>query len=202
MKKLLPAFPSFTAVTAAAALAAYGLLVCTPVCAQTAPARLDAAKSEILFVSKQMGVPVEGRFRKFDAQISFDPKKPEAGKVGFAIELGSATLGVPETDVELVKPTWFNVAKFPQASFQSAAIKAVGAGRYEVSGKLSIKGSSRDVVVPVQLAQAGGVSTATGSFTIKRLDFKIGEGDWADTSMVANDVQVKFKLSLGGVPAL
>jgi polyisoprenoid-binding protein YceI len=58
------------------------------------------------------------------------------------------------------------------------------------------------VVVPVQLAQAGGVSTATGSFTLKRLDFKIGDGEWADTSMVANDVQVKFKLSLGGVPAL
>jgi polyisoprenoid-binding protein YceI len=202
MKKFLNLLPSSTALTAAVAFAAYGLLASAPVCAQTAPAKLDATKSEIVFVSKQMGVPVDGRFRKFDAQIAFDPKKPEAGKVGFTIDIGSATVGVPETDVELPKPAWFGAAKFPQATFQSTGIKATGAGRFDVTGKLSIKGSSHDVVVPVQLIQAGGISTATGSFTLKRLDFKIGDGEWADTSMVANDVQVKFKLSLGGVPAL
>ena len=53
----------------------------------------------------------------------------------------------------------------------------------------------------MQLAQAGGLSTVTGGLAIKRLDFKVGEGDWADTSFVANDVQVKFKLVLQGVPA-
>ena len=187
--------------TAALAAASFAALVVAPTPA-LAQQKLDAAKSEMLFVSKQMGVPVEGRFRKFDAQIAFDPKKPEAGKVAFTIDMGSATFGSPEVDVELPKATWFNVPKFPQATFQSSAIKAVGAGRFEVAGKLSIKGSSRDVVVPVELTQAGGRTTATGAFAIKRLEFKIGEGDWADTSMVANDVQVKFKLNLSGVPAL
>lgn len=187
--------------TAALAAASFAALVVAPTPA-LAQQKLDAAKSEMLFVSKQMGVPVEGRFRKFDAQIAFDPKKPEAGKVAFTIDMGSATFGSPEVDVELPKATWFNVPKFPQATFQSSAIKAVGAGRFEVAGKLTIKGSSRDVVVPVALTQAGGGTTATGAFAIKRLEFKIGEGDWADTSMVANDVQVKFKLNLSGVPAL
>lgn len=187
--------------TAALAAASFAALVVAPTPA-LAQQKLDAARSEMLFVSKQMGVPVEGRFRKFDAQIAFDPKKPEAGKVAFTIDMGSATFGSPEVDVELPKATWFNVSKFPQATFQSSAIKAVGAGKFEVAGKLSIKGSSRDVVVPVALTQAGGSTTATGAFAIKRLEFKIGEGDWADTSMVANDVQVKFKLNLSGVPAL
>ena len=185
--------------TAALAATAFLVLVSQPALAQQ---KLDAAKSEMGFVSKQMGVPVEGKFRKFDAQVAFDPKKPEAGKVSFTIDTGSASFGSPETDAEVVKPTWLGVAKFPQATFQSSAIKAVGAGRFEVAGKLSIKGSSRDVVVPVALTQAGGSTTATGAFAIKRLEFKIGEGDWADTSMVANDVQVKFKLNLSGVPAL
>jgi polyisoprenoid-binding protein YceI len=54
----------------------------------------------------------------------------------------------------------------------------------------------------VQLSQAGASSTASGAFTIKRLEFKVGEGEWADTSMLANDVQVRFKLVLTGVPAL
>ena len=187
--------------TAALAAASFAALVVAPTPA-LAQQKLDAARSEMLFVSKQMGVPVEGRFRKFDAQIAFDPKKPEAGKVAFTIDMGSATFGSPEVDVELPKATWFNVPKFPQATFQSSAIKAVGAGRFEVAGKLSIKGSSRDVVVPVALTQAGGSTTATGAFAIKRLEFKIGGGDWADTSMVANDVQVKFKLNLSGVPTL
>jgi polyisoprenoid-binding protein YceI len=178
------------------------LLACTAMTSALAQQKVDPARSEISFVSKQMGVPVEGRFRKFDAQIAFDPKKPEAGKVAFTIDLGSTTLGNPETDAELPKAAWFNVPKFPQASFQSTSIKGLGSGRFEVAGKLSIKGSSRDVVVPVALAAAGGVTSATGSFAIKRLDFKIGEGDWADTSMVANDVQVRFKLSLSGVAPL
>lgn len=164
--------------------------------------KLDAAKSEMAFISKQMGVPVEGRFRKFDAQIAFDPKKPEAGKVSFTIDMGSASFGSPEVDAELPKPVWFNVPKFPQATFQSSTIKAIGAGKFEVTGKLAIKGSTRDVVVPVTLTQAGGATTASGAFALKRLEFRIGEGEWADTSMVANDVQVKFRLLLSGVPAL
>lgn len=164
--------------------------------------KLVPAQSEIVFVSKQMGVPVEGRFKKFDAQISFNPAKPDTSKIAFTVDTGSATLGVPETDAELPKPTWFNVPKFPQATFQSSSVKGLGAGKFEVAGKLSIKGFSRDVVVPVTLTQNGVATTATGTFSLKRLAFKIGENEWSDTSMVADDVQVKFKLALTGVGKL
>ena len=160
------------------------------------------AQSEISFTTRQMGVPVDGKFRKFDAQLSFDPKKPEATKVSFTIDTASAGFGSAETDAEVPKAAWFNVAKFPQATFQSSAVKSTGPGKLEVAGKLSLKGNVHDVVVPVSLAQAAGITTATGAFTVKRLDFKIGEGEWADTSMVANDVQVKFKLSVTGVAPL
>ena len=161
--------------------------------------QLIPAQSEIAFVSKQMGVPVEGRFKKFDAQIAFNPAKPDASKIAFTVDIASATVGAPETDAELPKATWFNTAKFPQATFQSTTVKALGGGKFEVSGKLAIKGNSRDVVVPVALAQSGATTTVTGTFPLKRLAFKIGENEWADTSMVADDVQVKFKLALTGV---
>lgn len=182
-------------------LAAAGLLAAlSPLHAQAQ--QVQPAQSEIAFVSKQMGVPVEGKFKKWTAQITLDPKKAEAGKVAFTIDTGSASFGSPETDAEVPKAAWFNVAKFPTASFQSTAIKALGGGKFEVRGKLTVKGSSQDAVVPVAVTQAGANSTATGAFTIKRLDFKIGEGEWADTSMVANDVQVKFKLALTGLAPL
>lgn len=170
--------------------------------APAAAAQLNPAGSEIVFVTRQMGVPVEGRFGTFSARIALDPKKPETGSVAFSIETGSARFGSPDTDREVPKAEWLNVARFPQASFQSSAIKAAGPGRFEVSGKLTIKSAVRDVVVPVQLTQNGAASTATGSFTIKRLEFKVGEGDWADTSMVANEVQVRFKLALTGIAPL
>ena len=164
--------------------------------------KLLPAQSDISFSIKQMGVPVEGRFKKFDAQLALDPKKPEGGKVSIVIDTASAGFGVADADTELPRAPWFAVTKYPQATFQSTAIKGVGPGKLEVAGKLTVKGNSRDVTVPVALAQAGGVTTASGTFAIKRLDFKIGEGEWTDTSMVANDVQVKFKLAFSGVGPL
>ena len=164
--------------------------------------KLVPAQSEITFVSKQMGVPVDGRFKRFDAQIAFDPAKPEAAKVAFTVDISSISLGSPESEAELPKATWFNTAKFPQATFQSSSIKGLGGGKFEVSGKLGIKGNQRDVVVPMALTQVGTTTTAIGAFSIKRLAFKIGENEWADTSMVADDVQVKFKLALTGVGKL
>jgi polyisoprenoid-binding protein YceI len=183
------------------ATVAVALLASTtlPACAQQ---KLLPAQSEISFTSKQMGVPVDGKFKRFDAQLAFDPKKPETAKIAMNIDLGSVALGTAETEAELAKPDWFAVKQFPQASFQSTTVKPLGGGKYDVAGKLNIKGVSHDIVVPVTLAQAGATTNASGAFTIKRLDFKIGEGDWKDTSMVANDVQVKFKLALTGVPAM
>ncbi len=174
--------------------------------AAIAQQKLAPAQSEIAFTSKQMGVPVDGKFKKFDAQVAFDPKKPEAAKIAFTIDLASASLGAPETEAELVKPDWFSTKLFPQATFASSTAKATGPGKFDVAGKLTIKGASHDVIVPVVLTQAGAnaniTTTASGAFVIKRLDFRIGDGDWKDTSMVANDVQVKFKLVLTGVGAL
>lgn len=166
----------------------------------SAQQKLLPAQSEINFVAKQMGVPLDGKFSKFDAQVSFDAKKPEAGKIAFTIDLGSASVGDAETVKELKKPEWFSIVKFPNATFTSSAIKSVGPGKLEVTGNLLIKGSSKPVTVPVTLTPgAAGVTTAQGSFLLKRIDFKIGEGDWSDVSIVANDVTVKFKLALTGM---
>jgi polyisoprenoid-binding protein YceI len=180
---------------------ALALLAVLPAVAQPKPAQLNAAQSEIVFTTKQMGVPVEGRFGRFGATIQLDPKQPESGSVAFTIDTASARFGAPELDGEVGKTTWLASAKFPQASFQSTAIKAAGAGRFDVGGRLTIKGATQDLVVPVQLVQSGAKGTASGSFTIRRLAFKVGEGEWSDTSMLADEVAVRFKLVLDGLAA-
>jgi len=158
-------------------------------------ATLLADKSELSFTFKQMGVPVDGRFKKFDAQLDFDAKKPEAGKIAFTVDLGSVSLGDPSFDHELAAATWFDTKRNGKATFVSSGIKATGPGKYDVAGKLTIKGAVRDVVVPITLTNG----VAQGSVPIKRLDFKIGDGEWADTSVVANDVAVKFRLAFSGL---
>jgi polyisoprenoid-binding protein YceI len=184
-------------------LTALLLLAAQPALAQQ---KLVPAQSELGFTFKQMGVPVDGKFKKFDAQISFDAAKLDTSKVAFTVDMLSATLGDAAYDVELAKPNWFSTPKFPQATFASSSIKAMGGGKFEVAGKLSVKGVAQDVIVPITMTQAGAgaaaVTTAIGSFPMKRLTFKIGENEWADTSMVADPVQVKFKLALTGINKL
>jgi len=158
-------------------------------------ATLQADKSDLSFTFKQMGVPVDGKFKKFEAQLDFDAKKPEAGKIAFTVDLGSVSLGDASFDAEVAKAPWFDTKRNGKATFVSSGIKATGPNKYDVAGKLTIKGAVRDVVVPITLANG----VASGAVPIKRLDFKIGDGEWADTSVVANDVTVKFKLAFAGI---
>lgn len=189
---------TFTTTLRCAVLASAALLGSAAMAAQA----LVHAQSSIQFTAKQLGVPLNGHFKQFDAQVQFDTAKPETSKIRFTVDTGSATMGSKETDSNLVSADWFNVAKFPKATFDSTAVKALGGGKYQVDGTLTIKGNAQKVSVPVQLTQSGATTTATGSLSLKRLPFKIGDGDWADTSMVADDVTVQFKLALTGVGKL
>lgn len=161
-----------------------------------APKKVDAARSTIRFVSKQMNVPVEGKFKKFDATVAFDPAKPEATKAEFEVDLASIDLGSSEGETEAQRPLWFDTAKFPKAKFVAASVKSTGANKFEATGALTIKGITQNITTPFTLAEAGGVRTVEGQFTMKRLPFKIGEKQWADTETVADDVLVRFKFVL------
>lgn len=160
------------------------------------------AQSSIEFTAKQLGVPLKGHFKQFEAQLQFDAARPETSKIVFTVDTGSATMGSKETDSNLLSADWFNVGQFPKATFDSTAVKALGDGKYQIDGTLTIKGQSQPVSVPVTLTQSGDITTATGSLPLQRLSFKIGDGDWADTSMVANEVNVQFKLALTGIGKL
>jgi polyisoprenoid-binding protein YceI len=178
-----------------AALALMAAL-CQSALAQT----VDPASSELVFVTKQMGVPVEGHFQRWSAQVALDPKKPEQGQVVLRIQMDSVAFGAPEVTAEAQRPVWLDTAQYPQAVFQSTGIKPAGNDRYEMSGKLTLKGQSHDMVVPITLARNGGSGTASGNFTVKRNDFRIGEGEWTDPSLVALEVQVRFRIALSGLP--
>ncbi len=156
--------------------------------------KIDTAKSNVNIVFKQMNVPVEAKFRKFDAQIDFNHAQPESSKASVNIDIASFDLGDPEFNKEVMKKEWFDAAHFPRASFVSTTIKPIANDKLSVSGKLTIKGKTTDVSFPLAHHQQGGNDIFDGALPIKRLAFNIGEGEWKDTDMVADEVVIKFRV--------
>ena len=159
--------------------------------------RVDLAASHVRFTSRQMGVPVDGAFRKFDASLAFDPEAPSAARGQLRIDLSSIDTGVREVDEEVTGAQWFDVKRHPEARFDMRQIQAQGGGRFQINGILSLKGNSQPVVLNAVLKPGGKQAIMEGSFVIKRLDFGIGGGVWGDVKVVANEVSVQFHLVLG-----
>lgn len=154
--------------------------------------QVQPAKNRIDFVFKQMNVPVNGHFKKAKVDLAFDPAAPAKSTVRLDLDLASIDAGSADANSEVVGKPWFDVKAFPTATFVSSSVKPVGGDRYEMTGKLTIKGKTRDVTTPVTVKQNGNTATFDGAFTLKRLEFAIGDGTWSDTSIVADEVKVSF----------
>lgn len=180
--------PRPAALWVAAALAGAGFA------ANLMAAQVDAARSSVSAVARQIGVPVEGKFKRFDANVEFDPARLATSTAKVEIDVASFEIGDAETTKEVRGREWFDAARFPKAVFQSTSIRNGAAGKFDVAGKLTIKGKTMDVVVPATYRQEGGSQVFEGVLPIKRSAFNIGEGDWKDTSIVADEVQIKFRI--------
>ena len=155
-------------------------------------------QSAINFEFRQMGVAIKGGFQRFVAQMIFDPAKPEVARAQIDIDLASINAGSSEADEESAGRLWFNRSVYPTAKFVSSQIRALGNNRYEMRGTLTLKGRSRELIVPVAFSPGKTAAIFDGAFILKRLDFGIGEGKWADVDTVANEVQVSFRITVNG----
>jgi len=171
---------------------ALAALIALALPAAAALLKLDAAKSSVNITFKQIGVPVDAKFKKFNANIDYDSSKPDAAKANVEIDISSFDLGDPEYNKEVLKKEWFNASQFPKASFVSSAMKSNPNGKLDVSGTLTIKGKSQAVSFPLSVKKEGAGWVFDGSLPIKRLTFQIGEGEWKDTGTVADEVLIKF----------
>lgn len=178
--------------TAIALLSAFSLATAAHAVEYT---QVQPDKSQITFAYQQMGVAMQGTFKKFSGQLRFDPAAPAAAKSTIEVELASVDTGSSEGDTEVATKTWFDTKAFPRARFESGSVKALGGNKYEVAGKLTIKGKTVDVVVPATFAAQGKTGVFEGRLTIRRGDFSIGEGAWKAFDIVANDVVIQFRLT-------
>ncbi|MGZ8290596.1 MAG: YceI family protein [Telluria sp.] len=173
------------------------MLMAVALAAAAVPLKTDPAKSTISATFTQMNVPVDANFKKFTAQVDYDAARPALAKASVDIDTASLDLGDADMNREVAGEDWFNAAQFPKASFVSSAIKPAGAGKLTVTGKLTIKGRSANVTFPLSVKTEGGKQVFEGALPIKRLAFNIGDGEWKDTSMVADAVVIRFRVVAG-----
>lgn len=157
--------------------------------------QIQADQSAITFAYQQMGVAMDGKFSRFTAQLKFDPASPAAAQATIDVDLTSIDVGSAEGNEEVAGKPWFNTAAFPAARFMARHVKALGDHRYEVTGSLTIKGKTQDIVVPATFTAQGQTGVFAGGFTLRRADFAIGEGPWAAFDVVANEVQIQFQIT-------
>lgn len=162
-----------------------------PACAEL---KIDTAKSGITIVFKQMSVPVKAPFKKWDAHIDFDEARIQKTQARVNIDINSFDLGSTEYNREVLKKEWFHAAQFPKASFTTQSIQLRTPNTLEITGLLTIKGKTSSVQFPLTFKKDHGNVVFDGTLSIKRNAFNIGEGEWKDTDIVADEVQIQFHI--------
>jgi polyisoprenoid-binding protein YceI len=161
------------------------------------PRTLVPEEGQIEFIVKEMGVPVSGKFKRFEAAIDIDPVKPEKSSANMRIDIGSLATGNDEADALAVGPDWLDKARAPYAIFRSTSIRELGKGRYEAKGTLDIHNKEREFVIQFSATdQASGKTNVSSEFVIKRSDFAIGGGVWNEGDVVSPEILVKVRFAL------
>ena len=156
---------------------------------------IDQSKSALTFSVVVNGQTVQGRFPGIGALIRFDPANLMQSSVKATIDTTGIKSFDATRDAMLLKPAWFNVLDFPHATFESTSFTATGTNHFVCNGKLSIKGTTRDMSLPFTLTINGNTAAMSGSATLQRLDFKIGDGpDYQTDSPVSLSVKIMVNI--------
>lgn len=171
----------------------------------------DKAHTHVGFSVKHILSMVQGEFKDYDGTFSFDPAKPEAGKVDVTIQTASISTDNDMRDHHLQSADFFDAATNPTITFKSTAVaKGDSDNQYKVTGNLTMHGVTKSVVLNVDFqgadvmqmgpngpeAKIAGFSATT---KIDRRDFGLNWGQdkltKAGNLMVANDVMIKLDIA-------
>lgn len=141
------------------------------------------------------GNPLPGRFNEFSTAIAFSPDDLENSHVTVTVDILSVATENPEQAVELVKPEWFDAEAWPAATFTAETFRALGGDDYEADGTLTIRDQTQTVTLPFTFAIDGDTAHITGGLTINRIEYGVGQGDWAIDDVVGFPVEISFDLT-------
>jgi polyisoprenoid-binding protein YceI len=159
------------------------LVLLVPLAAFARDWQVDAAKSTLTFKCTYQNEGFDGRFKKFDATISYDAADPSKSKFDVMVDLTSVDTGSSERDDTLATTDFFDTAKTPKAHFVTEAFAKNG-DLVDAKGNLTIRNRTKPVTLAVKFAENGNAATLDVDTTLKRADFDLGNGDdWADVGV-------------------
>jgi polyisoprenoid-binding protein YceI len=164
------------------------------------PWRVDAAHSTLTFTNTYQNVSYTGQFRRFTATIDYDPNDLSHAKFDVSVDITSLDTQNAERDHTALGADFFDTAKFPNAHFVTTSFRKTANGKVLAEGTLTLRGISKPVTLDVKFSPKGGTATLDVTARLKRLDFGIGTGQWADPSMIGDDVTVHGHLVLHPKP--
>lgn len=168
----------------------------TPVYADLPAMQLVSDESTLTFTATQNDAPVKGSFKNIAGSIHFDVKQLNQSNATITIETNSLTTAYKPIADSLKTEDWFDVKQFPEASFKSDKITKMDDTHYQADGVLSIRDKSKPIKVNfVLVSNANDKTKVKGDFTLKRLDFGLGQGEWASTDEIADPVKIEFEFS-------
>jgi len=149
---------------------------------------IDKDASRIAFSGIHAGRAFTGRFETWTGSVDFDPDAPNAGVVSLSVDLTSAKTGNALYDGTLPQNEWLDSKSKPLAEFRSASITKMPDGSYAMQGHLELKGHRRPIILPFAFIGHTDSADASGTLTINRADFDIGQksdpkGEWVSPTI-------------------
>jgi len=154
---------------------------------------VQAPGSSLAFAGKYQGDVFTGRFPGFSTRLRLDPAQLANASLDVTIPLATSTTGNADYDENLRGADFFDAAKFPQAHYTATHFRSLGGNQYAADGTLSLHGASKPVTLTFTWTP-GAQPVLTGKATVKRLDFGIGGGDFADTGLIPDGIAVSTKV--------
>lgn len=155
----------------------------------------DQAVGSLQFTATQAGAKFTGRFRTFGVHLDFDPAQPAGGSLDATVSLVSADTADAERNELLKGADFFWTDRHPLAKFHATQFEREGAS-WRADGELTLRGVTHPVAVLFTLDRKRNTLEMKGGATVKRLEFGVGQGEWATTEWIGDEVSVRFELRL------
>lgn len=165
---------------------------------------LAPAGNSLAFTFVQEGSDIEGSFKKFSVAFAYDPANLAASSLDVKVQIASIFTNYDDRDEEIRGPEIFDTATFPLGEYHAKSL-AKGAKGIEAVGKLTVRGVTHDlriplIIKPITVADKPALEV-TGNTTVKRLDYGVGQGQWQKTDAVGDEIKLQWKVQLVPAPA-
>lgn len=162
----------------------------------TAPQYRSGPGSSLTFTFDQAGAASQGKFGQFTVEMAYDPNNLAASSMKVVVQIASLDTQDKDRDATLASEELLDARQFPMATYVATSFKPGAGGKLEADGKLTLRGVTRDLRIPLTMKPVGAGLELSGGTSIDRLDYGVGQGEWKSTEWVGNTVRLEYKVVL------